>query len=100
MASLKGFYGKRTQQCFLYDAVNLIQDDDTESSYVAIIGPSTGGQGSNLENTDIKILNTKALPQEIVEEVETFNITNNEIERITSDGEDSKEEPPPAKKQK
>ena len=84
---------------FLYDAVSQIQDDDPESSDAVIIGPSTGRIVSDLENIDNKILNTKGLPQIIVEEIEIFNIKNDEIERITSDGEDSNEEPPPAKKQ-
>ena len=44
MASVKSFYGKRTQHRFLPDAVNQIQDDDPESADVVIIGPPTGGQ--------------------------------------------------------
>ena len=52
------------------------------------MGPPTGGQDSDLENEDSKILNTKGLPEEITGEVEIFNIRNNEIEKITSDGED------------
>ena len=43
MASVKSFYGKRTQHCFSLDAVNQIQDDDPESADVVIIGPPTGG---------------------------------------------------------
>ena len=39
MASVKGFYGKQTQYCFLFDAVNQIRDDDPESADVVIIGP-------------------------------------------------------------
>ena len=64
------------------------------------MGPPTGGQDSDLENEDSKILNTKGLPEEITGEVEIFNIRNNEIEKITSDGEDRNVEPPPAYKQK
>ena len=97
--SVKSFYGKRTEHRFLPNAVNQIQDDDPESSDVVIIGPPTGGQDSDLENEDDEILNTTGLPEEIVGEVEGFNIRNNEIERMTSDGEDSDMEPPPGKKQ-
>ena len=64
------------------------------------MGPPTGRQDSDLENEDDEILNTTGLPEEIAGEVEGFNIRNDEIERITSDGEDSDVEPPPAKKQK
>ena len=39
MASVKGFYEKQTQYCFLFDAVNQIWDDDPESADVVIIGP-------------------------------------------------------------
>ena len=46
MASVKSFYGKRTQHRFLPDAVNQIQDDDLESADVVIMGPPTGGQDS------------------------------------------------------
>ena len=48
----------------------------------------------------LEISNTTGLPEEIAGEVEVFNIRNDEIERMTSDGEDSDVEPPPAKKQK
>ena len=89
MASIKSFYGKRTQHRFLPDAVNQIQDDDPESADVVIIGPPTGGQDSDLENEDDEILNTTGLPEEIAGEVEVFNIRNDEIERMTSNGEDS-----------
>ena len=53
-----------------------------------------------MENEDYGILNTTGLSEEIAGEVEVFNIRNNEIERLTSDGEDSDVEPPTAKKQK
>ena len=78
----------------------MIQDDDPESAEVAIIGPPTGGQDSDLGNEDDTILNTTRLPEEIAGEVQVFNNRNNEIERMTSDGEDSDVEPPPAEKQK
>ena len=48
----------------------------------------------------LEISNTTGLPKEIAGEVEVFNIKNNEIERMTSAGEDSNVESPPAKKQK
>ena len=99
MASVKSFYGKRTQHRFLFDAVNQIQDDDPESADVVIIGPPTGGQDSDLENEDNEILNTTGLPEEIAGEVDVFNIRNDEIERMTSNGEYSDVKPPPAKKQ-
>ena len=53
-----------------------------------------------MENEDDEILNTTELPEEITGEVEVFNIRNDEIERMISDGEDSDVEPPPAKKLK
>ena len=53
-----------------------------------------------MKNEDDEILNTTGLPEEIAGEVEVFNIRNNEIERMTSDGEDSDVEPTPANKQK
>ena len=53
-----------------------------------------------MENEDDKILNTTGLREEIAREVEIFNIRNDEIERMTSDGEDSDVETPPANKQK
>ena len=70
------------------------------SADVVIIGPPTGGQDSELENEDDKTLNTTGLPEEIAGEVESLNIRNDEIERMSSDGENSYVEPPPAKKQK
>ena len=100
MASVKSFYGKWTQHRFLSDAVNEIQDYDPETADVVIIGPQTGGQDSDLENEDNRILNTTGFPGEIAGEIEVFNIRNDKIERMTSDGEDSNVEPPPAKKQK
>ena len=80
--------------------MNQIQDDDSESADVVIIGLPTGGQDSDLENEYDEILNATGLPEEIAGEVEVFNIRNDEIERMTSDDEDSYMEPPPAKKQK
>ena len=62
--------------------------------------PLACGQESDLENEDDKILNTTGLPEEIAGDVEVFNIRNDEIQRITSDDEDSDLEPPLAKKQK
>ena len=50
MASVKSFYGKQAQHCFLSDAVYQIQDDDPKSADVVIIGTPTGGQDSDLEN--------------------------------------------------
>ena len=44
-------------------------------------------------------MNTTGLSEEIDGEVEVFNIRNDEIERMTSDGEDSDLKLPPAKKQ-
>ena len=63
--SVKSFYGKRTQYCFLSDAVNQVQDDDPEWDDVTIIWSPTSGQNSDLENEDNKILNTTGLPEEI-----------------------------------
>ena len=77
----------------LSDAVYQIQDDDPESADVVIIG----GQDSDLND---QILNATGLPEEIVGEVEVFNIWNDEIERPAFDGEDSDVEPPPSKKHK
>ena len=73
MASFKYFYGKRTQNRFLPEAVNQIQDDDDpESAVGSPIGPPTGGQENDLEKEDDEILNTKGLPERtwIGEEVE------------------------------
>ena len=72
MTSFKCFYGKRTQNRFLPEAVNQIQDDDDPESAVVIIGPPTGGQENDLEKEDDEILNTKGLPERtwIGEEVE------------------------------
>ena len=100
MASVKSFHGKGTQHRFLPDAVNQIQDDDSESTDIIIIGPPTGGQDSSLENEDNETLNTTGLPKEIAGKVKFFNIRNDEIEIMTSDGEESDVEPPLAKKQK
>ena len=100
MASAKSFYVKRTHHHFLPDAINQIQDDDPESADVVMIGPRTGGLDSDLENEGDKILNTTGLPKKIAGEVEVFNIMNDEIERMTSDGEDGNVEPPPTKKEK
>ena len=94
MTSVKSFYGKRTQHRFLPDVINQIQDDDPKSADVVIIGPPTGGQDSDLENEDDKILNKTGLPAEIAGQVKVFNIWNDEIERMTSDGEDGDLEPP------
>ena len=53
-----------------------------------------------MENEDDENLNKTGLAKEIAVEVEVFNIRNNEIERMTFDGEDSDVEPPLTKKQK
>ena len=53
-----------------------------------------------MENEDNKILNTTGLPEEIAREVEVFNIRNDEIEKMTFDGEDRDAETPPTNKQK
>ena len=53
-----------------------------------------------MENEDYGILNTTGLSEEIAGEVEVFNIRNNEIERMTSDGENGDVEPSAVKKQK
>ena len=53
-----------------------------------------------MKNEDDKILNTTGLSEEIAGEVEVFSIRNDEIERMTSYGEDSNVEPPLAKRQK
>ena len=50
-----------------------------------------------MDNEDNKISN---ITGEIAGEVEVFNIGNNEIERMTSDGEDGYVERPPVQKQK
>ena len=72
MTSFKCFDGKRTQNRFLPEAVNQIQDDHDPESTVVIIGPPTGGQESDLEKEDDEILNTKGLPERtwVGEEVE------------------------------
>ena len=64
------------------------------------MGPPTGGQDSSLENEDNETLNTTGLPKEIAWKIKFFNIRNDEIEIITSDGEESDVEPPLAKKPK
>ena len=98
MLNVKIFYGKWTQHRFLSDAVNQIQDDP-ESVAVVIIETPTGGQDSDLENEDHVISNRTGLPEETAGEVEVFNIRYHDIERMTSDGEDSNVEPPLAKRQ-
>ena len=98
--TIKSFDGKLTEHRFSSYAVNQIQNDDPESADVVIIGPPTGGQSSDLENEDEEILNTTGLPEEIAGEVEVLKIRKDKIERMTSDGEDSDVEPPPAKQQK
>ena len=99
LASVKSFYWKRNQHRFLSDTVNQIQDDDQESANVAIIGPPTGGQDTDLKNEDDTI-NATGLPEEIAGGVKVFNIRNDEIGKMTSDGEDSDVEPSMVKKQK
>ena len=42
-----------------------------------------------MENEDDDILNTTGLPNEIAGEVKVFNIRNDEIQKMTSDGEGS-----------
>ena len=100
MASAKSFYGKRTQHHFLFDAVQQIQDDDPKSVDIVKIGPLTGGQDNDLENEDDTFLNTTKLLEEIPKEIKAFSIRNDEIDRMTSDGDNSDVGPPPAKKQK
>ena len=53
-----------------------------------------------MKNEDHEILITTELHAEIAREVEVFNTKNDEIERMTSNGEDSDVEPPPTKRQK
>ena len=53
-----------------------------------------------MKNEDHEILITIELRAEIAREVEVFNTKNDEIERMTSDGEDSDVERPPTKRLK
>ena len=88
---VKSFYGKRTQQFFIW-CCNQIQDDDPESADVVIIGPPTGRQDSDLENEDNEILNTARVTWE--NRWWSWSLQYyDEIERITSDGEDGDVEP-------
>ena len=91
---------QQTQQRFLSDAVNQIQDDDPKSADVAIIGPPTGVLCRDLENEDNTILNTKGLPEEIAGEFEVFKFRKDETETMISDGEDRNVDSPLAKRQK
>ena len=99
MAIVKCFYGKRIQHRFLSDVVNQIKDDGLELTDVAITGPPTGEQDSDLDNENYEILNTTGLHEGIAEEIEDFNIRNGEIERMNSDGEDNDVGPPTVQKQ-
>ena len=84
---------------FLSDAVNQIQDDDPESADVVVIGPPTGRQDSDLENEDDEILNTTRVTWE--NRWWSWSLQYyDEIERITSDGEDGDVEPSLGQKQK
>ena len=88
MARVKSFYGKRTQHRFLSDAVSQIENDDSDSADVVMIGPPTGGHDSDVENEDEDVLKTTGLPDEVAEEIEVFNIRNDNIEGISDDGHD------------
>ena len=88
MASVKSFYGKRTQYRFLSDAVSQIENDDSDSADVVMIGPPTGGHDSDMENEDEDGLKTTGLPDKIAGETEVFNIRNDDIEGISDDGHD------------
>ena len=85
---------------FISDPVNQVQYDDPESVDVIIIWPPTGGQDSDLENEDDKILKTTGLLEKIAGVIGVFNININEIERMNFDGDNSDMEPPTAKKLK
>ena len=63
------------------------------------MGPPIDGQDTDLKNEDDTI-NTTGLPEEIAGEVKVVNIINNEIGKMTFDGEDSDVEPSMVKKQK
>ena len=88
MASIKSFYGKRTQHCFLSDAVSQIENDDSDSADVVMIGPPTRGHDSDMENEDEDVLKTTGLSDEVAGEIEVFNIRNDDIEGISDDGHD------------
>ena len=65
MASVKSFCGKRTQHRFLSDAVRQIENDDSDSADVVMIGPPTGGHDSDMENEDEDVLKTTGLPDKV-----------------------------------
>ena len=44
-----------------------------------MIGPPTGGEGSDMENENEEILDATGLPDEFAGEVEMFQITINEV---------------------
>ena len=88
MASAKSFYGKRTQHRFLSDAVSQIENDDSDSADVVMIGPPTGGHDSDMENEDEDVLKTTRLPDEVAGEIGVSNIRNDGIEGISDDGHD------------
>ena len=88
MTSVKSFYGKRTQHRFLSDAVSQIENDDSDSADVVMIGPPTGGHDSDMENEDEDVLKTTGLSDEVAGEIEVFNIRNDDTEGISDDGHD------------
>ena len=88
MASVKSFYEKRAQHRFLSDAVSQIENDDSDSVNVVVIGPPTGGHDSDMENEDEDVLKTTGLPDEVAGEIAVFNIRNGDIEGISDDGHD------------
>ena len=99
MASVKSFYGKRTQHRFLSDAVSQIENDDSDSADFVMIEPPTGGHGSDMENEDEDVLKATGLPDKVAGEIEVFNIRNDDIEGISYDGHDIVEPQPKKAKQ-
>ena len=47
-----------------------IENDDSDSADVVMIGPPTGGHDSDMENEDEDVLKTTGLPDEVAGEIE------------------------------
>ena len=50
MTSIGSFYGKKqTPHCLLIDAINQVDENNTETADIITIDPPTVGQDSNIE---------------------------------------------------
>ena len=70
MADVRTFYSRKEKQHWILgNAINQIEEDQSKSAYVIIIGPPNGDEDSDIENEDNNNQQDNYLPNEVAEEL-------------------------------